>query len=276
MKILVGADPEVFMKNAAGKFVSAWGKIPGTKREPYLVNKGAVQVDGNALEFNIDPAETKEAFIGNIQEVYEKLKEMVPGFNLAIEPVAVFDREYFESLPEEARALGCDPDFNAWERVVNERPDINEPLRAAGGHIHLGWLDKKDYADIHDPNHFEDCILVAKQMDYYLGMWSLLWDKDVKRRALYGKAGCFRPKPYGVEYRTLSNVWLKDEALMGWVYDAATKGMKDLDNGLVAAETMGDFAESTINNNNYTWRRGNQSILIRLGLEFPKHLEAAA
>ena len=53
--ITVGADPELFVKKGRS-FQSAYGMIPGTKQKPKKVIKGAVQVDGMALEFNIDRA----------------------------------------------------------------------------------------------------------------------------------------------------------------------------------------------------------------------------
>ena len=49
MQILLGTDPEVFMKQH-GKFISAHGMVEGDKENPYLVKDGAVQVDGMALE----------------------------------------------------------------------------------------------------------------------------------------------------------------------------------------------------------------------------------
>ena len=55
-------------------------------------------------------------------------------------------------------------------------------------------------------------------MDLFLGCPSIILDKDNKRRELYGKAGAYRNKPYGVEYRTLSNFWLTSSKLMQWVY----------------------------------------------------------
>ena len=54
MKFTIGADPELFLhKN--GKAVTAHGVVQGTKEHPYPVEYGAYQVDGMAVEFNIDP-----------------------------------------------------------------------------------------------------------------------------------------------------------------------------------------------------------------------------
>ena len=56
----------------------------------------------------------------------------------------------------------------------------------------------------------------------------MLLDDGAKRRELYGKAGAYRVKPYGVEYRVLSNFWLKSPALMQWVYDNTILAFKRL------------------------------------------------
>ena len=36
-----------------------------------------------------------------------------------------------------------------------------------------------------------------------------------------GFGGAFRPKPFGVEYRALSNAWVKYPMLHTWVFDSA-------------------------------------------------------
>jgi hypothetical protein len=64
--ILIGADPELFVFTRSGKPVSAHDLIPGTKYEPHEVGNGAVQVDGVAAEFNIDPAANEDEFFFNI------------------------------------------------------------------------------------------------------------------------------------------------------------------------------------------------------------------
>lgn len=239
MKFLIGCDPEVFVKQN-GVFKSAHGLIKGDKKNPFKVKKGAVQVDGMALEFNIDPANSEDEFCLNVQEVYNTLKLMVPEYEIAITPVADFDPLYLKNQPDEAKELGCDPDFNAWKYgAPNPRPDNLRPMRTASGHVHIGWTDKND---VRNPDHIGNCISAAKQMDFFLGLPSLFYDPDNRRREMYGNPGCYRVKPYGVEYRTLSNAWLSSEKLTRWVYRAAVNGMEQLVNGNALFEKYGDIS----------------------------------
>lgn len=226
MKILMGCDPEVFVKKD-GVFVSAHGLIPGTKKEPFPVEDGAVQVDGMALEYNIRPASTEDEFVSFNQNVLRQLREMVSDYEIVIEPTATFSKEHFDAQPEEAKMLGCEPDFNAYTGDENEPPDNTTTMRTAAGHLHFGI---REPAPI-DEEHIRRCITAVKHLDAYLGIPSLLWDADTKRRAMYGKAGCFRPKEYGFEYRPLSNAWLKDERLMRYVYRAGIRCIEQLIEG---------------------------------------------
>jgi hypothetical protein len=66
-------------------------------------------------------------------------------------------------------------------------------------------------------------------MDLYLGVPSVILDSASKdRRLLYGKAGCFRNKPYGVEYRSLSNFWAFERKYINWIFDTVDAVTKDL------------------------------------------------
>lgn len=258
LPVLVGADPELFMKNPnTGEFVSAsdhdcLARIPGTKIEPFKVPHGAVQIDGTALEFNIDPAHNVDEFVGYLKSVRRTLTEMVPGYNVVAEPVARFEPNYFQfEVPTSAQELGCNPDYNGWTEEMNPRPDpAGEPLRTASGHIHIGWGEG---FDVEDKDHFQLCCKVARQLDYYLGMYSLLWDTDGTRRKLYGKAGAFRPKTYGMEYRVLSNRWLESDALMRWVYNTVQCAMADAFSDSWAEDFYGDIARHVIDNNETDW-----------------------
>lgn len=247
LEFKIGADPEVFMKRPKKRyFTSAYGAVPGTKDEPHRVENGAVQVDGMALEFNIDPANNEQEFVDNLQSVMGQLQAMVPEYELHAKPTARFTKAHIAKQPHEALELGCEPDYNAWEDGdVNPRPDADGVnFRTGAGHIHIGWTEGVDTAD---PTHLEACIWVTKQLDYYLGLASLKFDKDKDRRKLYGKAGAFRPKPYGVEYRVLSNAWLKSPELMAWVYRQVQKALDEMMKGNYAFQRWGDKARYIIN-----------------------------
>lgn len=238
-KILVGCDPEVFVKKA-GVFHSAFGLIQGDKHNPQRVRNGAVQVDGMALEFNIDPAATEDEFFINVNDVLGQMARMVPAYEIVISPVAHFTPEHMKEQPAAALELGCEPDYNAWTGGVNSRPDGNRPMRTAAGHVHIGWTNGEN---IDDPDHRHNCNLIAKEMDFRLGLASLEYDADTERRSMYGKGGAVRYKPYGVEYRTLSNKWLNSEALTRWVYRNVIKGVEAVMSGGCLADKYGDIQE---------------------------------
>lgn len=225
---LIGCDPELFLKKK-GKAFSAHGVIPGTKSEPYKVPGGAVQVDGMAVEFNTDPVRLDDGFQGgdyagfekNVTGVMKEMEKLVKqhdgdlSFNIA--SVQDFDEDTMKAQPKEAVELGCNPDYNAYTGKENPAPDGDAVLfRTASGHIHIGWD-----ADIPvtNPEHVEICAGFVKYMDATVGMFMTLIETDNRRRELYGKAGAFRPKPYGVEYRTPSSVWLTSKMRRQAIFD---------------------------------------------------------
>lgn len=217
LKVLVGADPELFVTDSKGNLISAVGLVPGTKQSPFPVELGAVQLDGMAAEFNIDPAKNKREFVRNLNKVMKQLDIIIGrGNTLSAVPTAHFGAEMIAAQPKEAQELGCEPDYNAYTGRENPRPNADTPFRTGSGHVHIGWTNVEDP---HSPNHMQDCRTLAIYLDTFLALPSMLYDTDDERRTLYGAAGAFRPKPYGMEYRTLSNAWLRSPELMAWVYE---------------------------------------------------------
>lgn len=207
-----GCDPEVFL-SVNGQYVSAHGLFPGTKDEPHKVEKGAVQVDGLALEFNIDPASTAEEFSGNIETVLKQMKEMVAKVDkkmkIEFKALANFDVKYFKDLPENSKILGCDPDFNSSNGMIitKSRDLTNVPLRTAAGHAHIGWTEGEDAMSA---VHFEDARFIANT--FYNDLKNPFPPKttdEYQRLSYYGNFGAFRPKSYGVELRQYSNHWVE-------------------------------------------------------------------
>lgn len=241
----IGADPEFFLLDKeTGKHVSAHGMIKGDKANPQKVEGGAVQVDGMALEFNIDPVNTAEEFVSSIQLVLGQLREMIDErYEFSFVPVAHFGKEYIDAQPKKAKELGCDPDYNAYTGEPNPVPNGDLGFRTASGHIHIGWTEGMS---VTDPGHFEAARMLTKQFDYSLAVGALLWDRDRTRAEMYGKPGAFRPKPYGMEYRVLSNAWVNDPELC---YVVAANALREAKRLLKGEKTYYyDSNDSAINN----------------------------
>lgn len=209
MKFKLGCDPELFLFDGL-EYVSAYGKFPGTKKEPHKLNKGAVQVDGMALEFNIDPAETAQEFSDNIEEVKEQITRMVadvdPKLVMVFTPFARFEEKYFHVQPVECKILGCDPDYGKDGQQKVPNPELmNRPFRTAAGHLHIGWTEGQDPMEA---SHFEDCRFIANLFENVKGFVPETPD-ELERTKYYGAPPSFRPKPYGVELRSPSNLWVQ-------------------------------------------------------------------
>lgn len=231
-KISVGADPELFLMRGSD-FVSCHDLFSGSKKEPFRVMKGAVQVDGTAFEFNIHPAKEVSEFLKNVETVVNTMqlfaKKVDPSLKIVVTPTAIYDRKYFDSLPEEAKALGCEPDYNAYTGKENTPPETEGCFRTGAGHIHVGWTEDENPFGT---EHYYDCIQTVKQLDHALYIPSLLWDNDNRRRELYGKIGAFRPKTYGVEWRPLSNSWVSDPDIGAYIFDSTVYAMGFLADGV--------------------------------------------
>jgi len=207
----LGCDPEIFLVDHQQNLISAIEKIGGSKSIPrplFKLGKGfAVQEDNVALEYNIPASRSADEFAKNINKIMKHLSKEVSGMGLAFSNLsaAIFPPEQLEH--PRALEFGCDPDYNAWTLDVNPKPKADNPgLRSCGGHVHVG-------ADV---GNLPELI---KRMDLFLAVPSQLQDKGILRKQLYGKAGAFRQKPYGGEYRTLSNYWIFNEALIKWVWN---------------------------------------------------------
>jgi hypothetical protein len=218
----IGADPEVFV-GRNGQVKSIVGLIGGTKAHPRpieaLGDGFAVQEDNVALEFNIPASPTKELFVANIASATEFLENAVRDMhNLQFVKESAVSFPEAELMSAEARMFGCDPDFNAWSGRKNKPPKAEDPnLRSCGGHVHIGIKGTKyDGLNIRS---------IIKFCDLYMGIPSIFMDKGELRKQLYGKAGAFRPKSYGGEYRSLSNYWIFEKRLTEWVYENTERAL---------------------------------------------------
>lgn len=243
--VTLGTDPELFLiNNKTKKIVSSIGIIPGEKDNPYTdgLDKGfGLQADNVLAEFNIPPCKIKKEWVENINYMKSFIKNYVkninPNINLYHAASSVLDDDQLQD--ERAKVFGCDKDYNVYTLEANPKPKSNNPnLRSAGFHVHVGY---------NNPN-IDDTLRLIKYMDVYLGLRSVLYDPDTKRRGLYGKAGCFRLTDYGFEYRVLSGFFLKSNTYIGKVYDWAMEAIEACNEGLELTDS--DLIQKAINTSN--------------------------
>lgn len=207
----LGADPEVFLLDQSKGFISSEiVGIPGDKNNPVTLAEGfSILKDNVMLEFNIPASFSKEQYIKNMDDAFNIIKQNInPDLSFSTDCSANFPIE--QLMTEHAQTFGCEPDFNAWTLGVNNFPNVSDmTLRTAGGHIHVGYEEPDEYRSI----------ITLRLLDLYLGVPSVLLDNDTERRKMYGKAGCYRFKHYGFEYRVLSNFWIFKPELISWVWE---------------------------------------------------------
>jgi hypothetical protein len=88
---------------------------------------------------------------------------------------------------------------------------------------------------------------MLRYIDAFVGIPSILYDTDVERRSLYGKAGCFRLQPYGFEYRTLSSFWIANPSRLSFIWKQVAYALYAYERGLALPDY--DLTRNTINNN---------------------------
>lgn len=258
--ITLGADPEVFLYDPAQfQYHASCGLFGGTKEKPVPIlgyPQSNMQEDNVALEFNIVPCLKKTEWMSRIQNTMEALQSlaMSKGLELTGTSCASFPASQLEHPA--AKVFGCEPDYNAWTKEENPPlpPEIqNGALRSAGGHVHIGYKNPD----------LDSSIRLIKALDLFLGIPSILLDsRGMARRAIYGKAGAFRPKEYGVEYRTLSNFWCFDQKHMAYVWDQTQKAIRFLNKGGVIEEEDSEKIQQAVN-------KGDKILIGELTIKYP-------
>lgn len=200
--ISLGSDPELF-------FVKDGVMIPSTaviktetdrvardgfQLELHPASSSCRQIAGNQLRFGIGEAGQMAAAMG------AKI-----SFSLS----HIVDTLVWKTSPKELKQFGCHPTENVHEKAPHRSSGLRERFRAGGGHIHVGNLTLNE-------KKTSSLVTLVKVMDIIVGNTLVLLDRDpanITRRKNYGRAGEYRPKPYGLEYRVPSNFWLKHYVL---------------------------------------------------------------
>lgn len=229
--IYMGADPEFFFRPTKKRNIIGSEKVidkdkgVDVKSLHNTMVRSAIICDGVQGELNIAPSSCR-AYVGNqIRECFVVLDRHLKKTDVVADfrPLAKITKKEMQSLSPQSKIFGCSPSYNAWE-MPPEVPieDINPAeyrIRTAGGHLHLGSNDRNLTKWMKD-----NIVRTIKMCDYIVGNTCVLLDRDegqTERRKTYGRAGEYRIQDWGLEYRTLSNFWLRSYQLMSFVMGLA-------------------------------------------------------
>lgn len=239
--IQFGCDPEFFFTRR-GKVIGSERVLDmetglliprplGSKNASMANMESKFIVDGVQAELN-PRADTCRARLGNeishcftvLREELKKDKTISVCFNNTVK----VPKKELESLDKRSRILGCSPSFNTDEQISGKLPEnaATKPIRSAGGHIHLGRGDITVKA-------FDNPPRLVNMLDIIVGNTCVMLDRDegnVERRKTYGRAGEFRVPAHGIEYRTLSNFWLRSYPLYSFVMSISRLAVSIIEN----------------------------------------------
>lgn len=262
-KPYLGCDPEFFFK-VDGKVVGSELVIPKDGLRPLDTERGAIAgrsvgdstagqtvtkfiIDGVQAELNPRPNTCRANLANEIAACFRMLKKRLDaegkGVKCDFSPAIVIDPAELKKLDEANQKFGCTPSLNAHgDTSVNfEKIDpLTNMNRSAGGHIHIGaqahpQILKKVKEAPHE---------LVNMLDIIVGNTCVLIDRDpsnIERRKMYGRAGEYRLPAHGLEYRTLSNFWLRHYNLMSMVFGLVRLAVElscDQTNGKVFYETF--------------------------------------
>lgn len=209
-----GTDPEGFFQKD-GAIIGSEKLIPVKGVNTY---NGLIVRDGVQFELNPLSAYTLQELGVNISALFNALNGKLkanPGVSLCWDGLVTVSQEELASLSPSTRVLGCKPSINVYEERPITVDAATYPKRSAGGHIHMGTVDKQ---------FMERRRRAVPVFDILVGNTCVLLDRDpgaAERRENYGRAGECRLPKHGLEYRTTSNFWLRDFTLMSMVFGLA-------------------------------------------------------
>lgn len=239
--IILGCDPELFLERD-GRIIGSERVIPEAGLKPGNSIKATVVRDGIQVELN-PTASANMTMVGrSISTAFEMLAREVrkhEGVSISFRDLVDVERAELDALSETSRVLGCKPSKN----IYGVRPITVDPKtytkRSAGGHAHFGL-------SLFSRSLFEERDNMVSPFDIFVGNTCTMIDRGPgakERRENYGRAGEYRTPTYGVEYRTLSNFWLRNYSLMTLVYGLSSIAISMINEGLQANPVEDELIE---------------------------------
>lgn len=177
--------------------------------------KGSIKSHGSGVKVEVSPVSGEKTFIDIIDKFVNDISAPVDivSTNNSIKPNHLLDSDEEKS----------------YSAYTGTQIFFKTPVDIDGtGDVIISWT--KEDIDPLEPTHFEACCWLSKTLDHYLGLCSLLWDKNHSRRSDRGLPGLFSPTSSGMKYKMLSNLWVAKPQLRCFVYNNTLEAIKALFN----------------------------------------------
>lgn len=224
-RITFGCDPEFFFKKD-GKIIGSEHILDGKQLSKDVGRYGEIGtfvIDGVQAELNIPPDTCRARSLNHIAQSFHSFKRFgyTKGVELCFDPCVSITAAELAKLDPKNQRFGCMPSLS----ISTTPPPVDlievNPLeyryRSAGGHLHLGFPEVRGWVTNGQSEKVQELV---RLLDLIVGNTCVLIDRDKgnkERRKLYGRAGEFRLPKHGIEYRTLSNFWLRSARLYSLV-----------------------------------------------------------
>jgi len=213
---LLGCDPEFFFTKD--------GSVIGAENILNKENPGnTLIIDGIQAEINPKPETCRQFLANNIAECIKLAASEAKkqGATLDFSQAKTLSKKELKTASKENRALGCKPSESAYKsRAILVKNKEDYPHRAGAGHIHIGGGKPRQNA-LQEAIH-TNTVRFVEMLDIIVGNTCVMLDTDPAnriRRRTYGRAGEYRIASHGgLEYRVLSNFWLKNYVIMSLVF----------------------------------------------------------
>ena len=213
----IGADIECFLRDSDDQIINAANQIKQSRENPYKKQKIKIHHDNVLAEFSIPVCENGKEFFINITNGLYLLEKLSHPYKMDFSAASSISDAIMKD--KNATENGCNDETNAYTLTLNTEIESfikNSKFRTCGGHIHIGFEENDELLDpIIKP-------LFIYMLDLFLAIPSVIIERDITqviRRQAFGKAGSYRSKNYGLEYRVLSSWWVTKPEYIAMIYN---------------------------------------------------------
>lgn len=219
-----GSDPEFFFSpKGDGKDIIPSIKVLGKTHYPSANELNKIIVDGVQGEFNHSASVCRQSSAYHLHCAFNRLNVLLVNLRkekkkvcMDFTSVVKVSKKELNSLDVASIGFGCSPSLNIYAggTIPIDIDPLEYTYRSAGGHLHFGTNDYDMKRVL--KNHK----IIIPLLDIMVGNTAVLMDREPlqeERRKYYGRAGEYRVTKYGVEYRVLSNFWLRNYTLFSFL-----------------------------------------------------------